>query len=66
MSINFVFFQYIFFILENKSKKKKKNLILSSDDKIKNLIDVLGITNPKIIDVTKKTGKNKFLLNFNT
>jgi hypothetical protein len=43
-------------------KKKKKKIVLSVDNKLKNLINLLGITNPKIVDVTRKTGNYDLLL----
>lgn len=43
--------------LAKKKKLKHSSKIhkLSSDEKIKNIIDMIGITNPKIVDVTKDT-----------
>ncbi|KAG8272341.1 ATP-dependent RNA helicase ddx24 [Homalodisca vitripennis] len=47
--------------LKNKKKNKKKELVLSSSDKLKKLVNLIGMTNPKIIDVTKKTGTSELL-----
>lgn len=45
-----------------KGKKNKKNpQKLTVEGKLKSLIDLLGITDPKIIDVTKKTGMTQLL-----
>lgn len=52
----FTTFSFIF------SDKKRKKDTLTVHDKLKNLITLLGITNPKVIDVTKKTGKPKIIL----
>uniref|UniRef100_A0A1B6F8Y5 ATP-dependent RNA helicase n=1 Tax=Cuerna arida TaxID=1464854 RepID=A0A1B6F8Y5_9HEMI len=47
--------------LKNKKKNKKKELVLSPSDKLKKLVNLIGMTNPKIIDVTKKTGTSELL-----
>uniref|UniRef100_A0A1B6E718 ATP-dependent RNA helicase n=1 Tax=Clastoptera arizonana TaxID=38151 RepID=A0A1B6E718_9HEMI len=39
-----------------KKKKKNKKQKFSVEAKLKNLISVLGITNPKVVDITQKTG----------
>lgn len=45
-----------------KGKKNKKNpKKLTVEGKLKSLIDLLGITDPKVIDVTKKTGITQLL-----
>lgn len=42
--------------LHNKMGKKKKIVKLTSEQKMKKLIEKLGISQPKIVDITKKTG----------
>ncbi|XP_054276952.1 ATP-dependent RNA helicase DDX24-like [Macrosteles quadrilineatus] len=47
--------------MHTKLKKKKKQLVVSAGDKLKNLINLLGITDPKVVDVTRKTGMSELL-----
>jgi ATP-dependent RNA helicase DDX24/MAK5 len=59
---NFVFFATLTMVHEppGRMKSRNKNLRLTPGQKLQNMMTVLGITNPKVVDVAKESGERIF------